>query len=81
MLETHQSRLLSRSMVSLPEGDRHEVTDCGKPPCHQLNPFSETPANHRLTGSCRYLVPDSHTFFDARFLRRELKRFVRIALD
>jgi hypothetical protein len=26
-------------------------------------------------------VPDSHTFFDARFSCRELKRIVRIALD
>jgi hypothetical protein len=44
-------------------------------------PFFGNAENHRLTGAAARLVPDYHTFFDTRFSRRELKRFVRIALD
>src|SRR5580704_10759217 len=35
----------------------------------------------RLTRAAAWLVPDSHTFFDARFSCRELKRFMSIARD
>jgi hypothetical protein len=51
------------------------------PLCRNLNPFAGTPLKDRLMGAAAWLVPDSHTFFDARFSCRELKRFVRIDLD
>src|SRR5580658_5639616 len=49
--------------------------------------FRETQAisriaiNRPLDESHALLVPNSHTFIDAQFSCRELKRFVRIALD
>jgi hypothetical protein len=46
-----------------------------------LNRFLGAPTNHPLMPATAGLVRDFHTFVDARFSCRQLKRFVGIVLN